>query len=432
MPSPTEPAASPIWKREFRIDVRPLVRWIAENPEAAIVGIGMALQVITYLWNRPMWLDESSLRGNVVGVAVLDFSGPLWQDQLAPLGFLVVERALAAINSRNYVLRAPSLAAGLVSLVLFRHLSARVLPRRSALVALALFASWDDLIYYASEFKPYSIDLAIGLAVTLLAVDAVGRTPSRRDVARMAVLLAAAPWFSFGSAFLIAGCGLVLLVDALIDGRLRAATLWLTMGLGWLAMFFAAYRASCALLDPATTMYHFWYFAFLPLGFPSTVEGLSRTADLLLEVFVNPMNLLAPGGSRLGVVLPLILLIAGGLSLARRSPRSFLLLAVPVAMAMAASVARYYPFHGRLLLELVPAPFLLIAEGTESVARRFPGRGGLAFRMLLIGLLAYPCWDACYHTTGWRDREFNIHGDLHRNVFIDRPEKAKGMGRASR
>ena len=195
-----------------------------------------------------------------------------------------------------------------------------MLPRRAALVALVLFAFSDDLIYYASEFKPYSLDLAFGLAITLMTSAALGRTPSTRVVVWMAILLAAAPWFSFVSAFVVAGCGMVLVLDALLAGRGRTALLWLAMGLGWLANFAIAYQASHALLVPETTMYRFWDFAFLPLGIPPTRDGLLRSAGLLLEVFVNPLNLLAPGGSPLGVVLPLFLLVAGSLSLARRSP----------------------------------------------------------------------------------------------------------------
>lgn len=428
-PQPSDVAV--LWKREFRIDLRPLARRARERPEAVIVGLGVALRVVTYLWNRAMWLDESSLRGNVVDVPILDFSAPLWQDQLAPLGFLVVERILATfIGSRNYVLRSLPLAAGIAALFLFERLTRRVLPRRPALVALVLFAVSDDLIYYASEFKPYSLDLVIGLALTLLSGSALGSRPSPRLILWIGLLLAAAPWFSFASVFVVAGCGMVLVGDGLVGRRFRIATLWLTMGLGWLANFALSYHASHALLSPYTTMYRFWDFAFLPVGFPPTRDGLVRSVGLLLEVFVNPLNLLTPPDSTFGVVLPLFLLAAGCMGLARRLPRTFLLLAAPIALALGAAVTRHYPFHGRLLLELVPAMFLVIAEGTEWVARRFPGRGGFAYGTLLLVLLAYPCWDACYQCTGRRTRYFNLHGDLHDNVFIDREIRPAGRGSA--
>src|SRR5262249_13618234 len=141
-----------------------------------------------------------------------------------------------------------------------------------------------------------------------------------------------APWFSFASVFIIAGCGLVLILDSLLAGRLRLTLLWAVIGLGWLANFLVSYQASRAMLSPATTMYRVWDFAFWPERAASR-DGLSWATGHLLELFVNPLNLLCPGKSRLGVVLPLFLLLVGALSMARRSGPNFLLLVTPIILA---------------------------------------------------------------------------------------------------
>jgi hypothetical protein len=429
-PKPSD--VSLLWRHEFRLDFRALERRVIEHPEAVILGLGTALRIAAYLWNRPMWLDEMMLKGNIEGVRVLHFSEPLKSHQMAPFGFLIAERALAAVvGTRNYVLRSIPLAAGLAALWLFGRLVRDLLPRRAALVALALFAFSDDLIYYSSEFKPYTLDLAFGVAITLAAAGAVGRQPSTRAVVWLAVLAAAAPWFSFPSAFVIAGCGLVLLIDALRSARLTTSLIWVLLGLLWLANFVVCYRASQTQLVQASPMWGFWHFAFLPLTWPPTRDGLLKSAGLLLEVFVNPLNLLAPGGSLIGVIVPLLLLIAGGLSWARRSATTVLLLVLPIALAIIASVLGRYPFHGRLILELVPALFLLIAAGTEWVAHRFPTRSGIVYKTLLLALLTFPCWYACSSNLQRRDRGFNSHGDLHDNVFIDIRVKGQTPARLS-
>jgi hypothetical protein len=429
---PVTADVSALWTREFHIDLRALLRPARERPEAVVLGIGIALCFLNYARNRPLWLDEGSLQGNVVDVPVLDFSTALTGDQLAPFGFLIVERAIATfLSSKNAFLRFPPLVAGIGALCLFYRLAPRILSRKSTLVALVLFAFSDDLIYYSSEFKPYSLDLAFGVAITLGAARALGRHLSTREAIWLALIAGAAPWFSFASAFVIAGCGTVLFLDAVLAGRRRTAFLWLMIGCLWLANFVVSYRASHGLLSPYTSMYRFWDFAFLPLSVPPTREGLLKTIGLLLEVFVNPLNLLSPGGTQLGVVLPMLLLIVGSVSLARRSPGPFLLLVAPIALAMAASVTRYYPFHGRLMLELVPALFLLIAEGTEAVSRFFPGRSGFAYKTLLVALLVYPSWDGTRRSwTNW-DRDFNPHGDLHHNVFIDLPTSSAAESRGA-
>ncbi len=43
--------------------------------------------------------------------------------------------------------------------------------------------------------------------------------------------------------------------------------------------------------------------------------------------------------------------------------------------------------------------------------------------VVLASLLAFPCWAACSRLITKWDRDFNTHGDLHHNVFIDLPEK---------
>jgi hypothetical protein len=140
---------------------------------------------------------------------------------------------------------------------------------------------------------------------------------------------------------------------------------------------------------------------------------------MLLEIFVNPLNLVALPWTRVGVIAPLLLMLIGGLAIARRSWTMYLFLILPIILAMVASAMKRYPLHGRLILELVPALFLLIAEGTEWIARRDPSRVRLLYKAVLVFLLASPCLSAVYQATGVRPRDFNPHGDLHRNVFIE-------------
>jgi hypothetical protein len=420
-------AESPIWTREFRPDFKPIARLVHDRPEAVILGIGVLLRLIVYLSNRSMWLDELSLAGNIVGKPVLDFSESLANDQLAPFGFLIIQRALVRIlGDSNFAMRLVPFIAGILALYLFSLLAPRVLPRRAALVALVLCAFSDDLIYYSSEMKPYSVDLAVGLAISLIALDALGRPAAARPASWLAASAAMAPWWSFSSAFVVAGCGAALILDSLGSGRYRRASIWATLGLGWLAIFYVSYLSSRALLSPYTTMYRFWDFAFLPnhstVGVNHALEivrtDVLKAAGILLEIFVNPLNLVAPFGPKVGVVFPLVLLQVGELSMARRSWATYLLLVLPIAMALVAAGYKKYPFHGRLMLELVPALYLLIAEGTEWLARRDPTRTGLLYKALLIFLLSYPCLAALYHATEKRPRDFNRHGDLHRNIFV--------------
>jgi hypothetical protein len=164
-------------------------------------------------------------------------------------------------------------------------------------------------------------------------------------------------------------------------------------------------------------MYLFWDFAFLPLN-PFSREGFAKAAGILLEVFVNPLNLVAPIWPWVGVILPIALMLVGGLSLSRRCWAVAGVLILPIALAMIASALQRYPFHGRLILELVPAFFVLIAEGTEAVYGIDRGRTKLVYKAVLVLLLAYPCLTAIYRSMENRPRDFNRHGDLQYNQFM--------------
>jgi hypothetical protein len=411
---------SEIWSRQFTIDLEPVRRWVRDRPEAVVLGGGVVLRLIVYLTNRAMWLDELSLLGNLINKPILDFSQPLAGDQLAPLGFLIVQRALAKLlGHSNAVMRLVPLAAGIAALYLFASLVRRVLARRPALIALILFAFSDDLIYYSSEMKPYSVDLAVGLVISPAALDTLVHPVSLRTKLVLALAAAVAPWCSFSSAFIVAGCGTTLILTHLRHARFRIALAWVLLGIAWLANFLAAYTLSRRLLSPYTTMYLFWDFAFLPLRpWPIRTHDLHKTVGILLEILVNPLNLVAPIWPYAGAILPLVLLVVGGASLARRSEATCLMLAAPIALAIVASALERYPFHGRLILELVPGLLILIAEGTAWLQRRDPSRHKLVYKVILVLLLAYPSASAIYHATGVRLRGFNAHGDLHNNLFI--------------
>ena len=322
------------------------------------------------------------------------------------------------LGDSNFAMRLVPLTAGITSLFLFANLAGRMLPRRAGLVALVLFAFSDDLIYYSTEMKPYSVDLVIGLAISLAAFDAMGNPASPRSAAVLLGATVLAPWCSFASAFVATGCGTTLILTHLRSARYRVSLAWVMIGIVWLANFFASYTMSRRLLSPSTTMYLFWDFAFLRVV-PLNLASLSRTSGILLEIFVNPLNLVVPLWPTAGVVLPMVLLLIGGVSLARRSWPAFLLLVLPIVLAMVASAMRRFPFHGRLILELVPALFLLIAEGTEWLRRHDSSRYRLWSKMVLVLLLAYPCLTAFYHASGVRPRYYNAHGDLHGNVFVE-------------
>jgi hypothetical protein len=192
------------------------------------------------------------------------------------------------------------------------------------------------------------------------------------------------------------------------------------IGIGWLVSFLISYRASLAIVIPYVAMHRFWYFAFLPVWpLPTDQARLAAAAGILLEIFVTPLNLVAPIWPWGGIVVPVVLLLLGGWLLARRAWPQWAILVLPIVLAIIASAMKRYPFHGRLILELVPTFFLLIAEGTESLRDTERGRINLGYRLVLILLFTYPCLVAVQNAISVPIRDFNIHGDLRKNIFME-------------
>jgi hypothetical protein len=403
-----------------QVDLAPYFRRIAEfvvrRPLWTCVWLGAALRVLVYLQARSYWMDEASLLGNLKGRSPLDFTGPLASDQLAPPGFLAAERLLIGLlGDSPYVTRLIPLACGLAALVLFRRLVKRLLEPTGAIVAMVLFAFSDDLVYYSNELKPYSTDLLLTLAVTLLSLSELRDPPSARRRWALAALGVASPWLSFPSAFVVAGCGATLLVDRLRDGRKADAARLAAIATAWGVSLLLAYRTSSRMLAPATSMYVFWNFAFPPFP-PTCLADLEKTAGILLETFVTPLNLVPRVLPYAFALFAACLGVSGMRRLGRKDAAALAILLAPAALALVAATARRYPFHGRLILWLAPAFLALIAEGAAQVRWR---RGAAWLALVLALLLAYPVIDSLYQATPPHIREFNPHGDLRRNRFMD-------------
>ena len=112
-----------------------------------------------------------------------------------PVGFLVVERlAIRTLGNNEYALRLFPLLSGILSRFLFHKIARQLLKRRAALIALALLAILEPLIYYASEVKQYSTDVAVTLLVYFVAIkfyETAGVTRDRlpgRDISSSACL----------------------------------------------------------------------------------------------------------------------------------------------------------------------------------------------------------------------------------------------------
>jgi hypothetical protein len=392
----------------------------------AAVAVGVALRLMTYADFRIPYRDEASLLANLVKLPVFDFRTTLTEYQLAPPGFLAIERLLVRLPG-NDVMAARSfpLACGIASIFLFRAAARRFLVPHAVPIAVGLFALSDWLIYYSTEMKQYSCDLALTLVAVLLAVGAAPQAssgspgepgasgpspPSARRLLALGAFGAIGVWFSYPLAFVLAGVGTYFFATAAVRRDARGASGLALIGLAWAASFAACYVVSHGMLDKGRFIWDWWDFAFLRVP-PQSIGELKLEFWQLLNVFDSPADVKTLLGPVLTAILATALAIAGAASMWRRWPGGLYLLTAPVAFALAASAMRQYPYHGRLLIFLVPSVQMLVSQGAAAITR--PGRPRLTIALGAF-LLLQPAYDAFSHRLfqPMNHEGFDSHGDL--------------------
>ncbi len=358
----------------------------ARYPAALLVAVGVLARLTAFLANPGYWLDEASLAHAIRETRLSHPVAPIQSNQLAPVGFLAIERAaLQLLGDSKPSLRLVPLLGGLASVWLFRGLAERCLNRRAALLALAMFVVSDDLIGFSVELKPYATDVALALFCTRLALS---WEPLPRPTLRLAIVGAVAAWFSFPVTFILIGVGLVLAGCSAVQRDWRAL-----YPLGLLALIWSAslagvqWAAHRQLMDPRG-MHVFWDFASpgRPVTAARLIEWAGRT---LAYLFANPMDLFIPGiGWTIPALAGLSFFLVGCVTMARRDPRTFGLLIAPLGLTLLAASLRLYPCHGRLALFLVPTLIVLVAEGADRAAGASGGRA--AWRMAIVWLVLLP------------------------------------------
>jgi hypothetical protein len=311
---------------------------------------------------------------------------------VAPAGFLVIEKTVVALfGASELALRAFPLACGLLAMVLFWRVSARVLTGWAVPFAVGLVALGMPFIYFSVQVKQYSSDVAAALAVLLLSIDLRARGMTRRRALAAGLAGAALVWFSQPVLFLLAAIGAALVVLAWRERARDAAIPIATLGALWASSAAAVVWTSLRSLSAKDGEYFraVWAEGFMPMP-PERLADLIwplRKITWAFGVFVEGVGRTHGGlNYRWSVVFTAVMLF--GLWRLWRTRRDVaLFLALPIVLVAALSAARLYPFTARLFLFLQPSLLLATAAGAGAIASspRVPNLAGLALLAVLVG-----------------------------------------------
>ncbi len=345
----------------------------------AITVAAMLIRARAYAANKALWLDEAYLGLNLIHRDYGALVGKLEYDQGAPLGFLFLSRAaVVAFGDSEFMLRLVPMLASVAAPVLLLFLARRLLAGAALNVALVLFAVSLPLTRYASECKPYAVDVLVALVLTLLVLRYADR-PSLFNTIALTLAGVVSVAFSFTAVFVLAGGGIALLIHE--RSRTVSATLRLVgVGAAWVVGFGAYYWFNVRQLTGNADVVAWHSDSYMPLP-PHSANDLYWFLQAAVGVFEFPVGLSLPG-------IGLLLAALGVGTLLDRSRVALPLLLLPLIAALGASGLQLYPFSQRFLLFLAPALAILVAAGFDFV--RGYSRGGLVAWGCVLILMAHP------------------------------------------
>jgi hypothetical protein len=349
-----------------------------------VVLLGVADRVRTYAVNRSLWLDESFLALNIMGRNMHRLlTAPLDFNQTAPAGFLFVEKAAVEVFDKGeYTLRALPFVCGIIGLLLYPLLARRALGPVGAIIAVALFAFSGPLVYYSSELKPYSGDIAATIAISIMAIAALDDRLTVRRGFGFGLIGFVLIQLTYAGVMAAAGTGAVLLTIFGLDHRWgRSGPLVALVGT-WAAGALVFLFARPGLETEQYTRGQGRLGRFAP--FPTSQADITWYSDRVKDVVVGDANF---NPTRWPIYLVTLLAIVGTVNLVTRNWRVFTLLAAPVLATVVVSAAHKFPLLARTTLFFVPLLLLLVTNGIVVLARRVPRVVGAVAAAFVAGAL---------------------------------------------
>src|SRR5262249_17461821 len=138
-----ERARTPGWG-SFEVDSQALLAGVARRKAVALIGLGILMRLSDFLADRAPNLDQRPLKVSLHGWPLFEFFTMIRSGQVAPGGFLTIERIASRVFSGSAMgVRLFPLICGIASMFLFHRLARRLLAPRAALLALTLFVVSD-------------------------------------------------------------------------------------------------------------------------------------------------------------------------------------------------------------------------------------------------------------------------------------------------
>lgn len=355
-----------------------------------VILIGIALRLRQFLFNRSLWLDEAALALNIIDRDYSGLLGMLEDNQAAPVGFLFGEKLMEQVfGGSEYSLRLLPFIFGIGSLFLFWYFAQKILSPGGVLIAILLFATNPELIYYSSELKQYSVDVFVCLLIFLLGLSIFSSDNNKRLLIPLSLVVGFLIWCSHPAIFFALGIAGYYGIRSIANkdkGILKQVAIFSGTVIVSFTLFYFVSLEGFAANNRLNT---FWQAYFAPLNPRYPIAFANWYISTLISFLRNPGGIHWPW---IGLTIVLI----GMFWIYRRNRTILYILGCSIVLLVIASGLEKYPIFGRMLLFLLPFLFIFLAAGLTYLFNNFlsinPWLG------LLVIVVSFTIW-------GWRSTE---------------------------
>lgn len=351
---------------------------------AGVVGFALLLRLRQYVVGRALWHDEAMLALGIREEDLVDLvTTPLPRNQVAPFGFLLLEKLMTVVSDADQWLRLVPLAASIL-LVWLTWRFAGELRTTAARIVLLVTVTWSPvLVYYGSELKQYGVDATAAMALLL------AHRQRRAHPVRLIAVGVAAVLVSHPAIIVLAAICLVLAVEELRAVGAVAAV----RRLRWPIVVWGVTAALVAMQIRRTSnagdIEFFWADGFAPL--PRSSESLRWWWDSALGLVHLTSSLRGIASQqRLDewteplIVVSLVVVVIAVVVLARFDREALSLPLATLAITLGLAGFDIYPFRGRLILFLIPVVALLLAHAVDQLGSRLPAVAAATAMLVVV------------------------------------------------
>jgi hypothetical protein len=319
-----------------------------------IVFIGISLAIYQFIFNRSLWLDEAKLALNIINKDFIGLTKPLDYHQVAPIGFLFIEKISVLILGKNELaLRIFPLISFLTSIPFFYLLSNKLVKNNViALISTSIFSITLSLLRYSSEVKQYSTDVLF--TIIILYYSLTLQLNKNKSLFIYAIIGSIAVCFSNISIIILFVTGVYLLY---FDGYKNKNYKVLFPFLFWATAFFIYYYLLIHNNPTTESMKTSWENAFLPLN-PFSKDFYSFLLFAVKSIYAKLLHF-----DYFWIIPFIISLSAIGIMLKQRKYTLLYFCLTPIIVHLLLSGLALYPFSKRLILYTAPLIILIFSFG---------------------------------------------------------------------